>query len=142
MSNNICEGSGNSILYLLAGANVFTDSSIGNVRGSLFGGLNVVTKNGNGNINPSSPRRYKKFPAATANKINITIITRMGNFIDGTNTYKQDIAIGRMINNIGGATTNKISIARPSCIDNMISYTSTLEGNVLICAPISSSALH
>ncbi|SSC07691.1 hypothetical protein BTURTLESOX_1563 [bacterium endosymbiont of Bathymodiolus sp. 5 South] len=63
----------------------------------------------------------------------------MGNFIDGTNTYKQDIAIGRMINNIGGATTNKISIARPSCIDNMISYTSTLEGNV---APISSSALH
>jgi hypothetical protein len=49
-------------------------------------------------------------------------------------TYKQDIAIGRMINNIGGATTNKISIARPSCIDNMISYTSSLEGNV---APIS-----
>jgi hypothetical protein len=38
-------------IILLAGANVFTDSSTGNVRGSLFGGLNVVTKNGNGNIN-------------------------------------------------------------------------------------------
>jgi RTX toxin RtxA len=43
-------GYGNSILYLLAGANIFTDFSTGNVRGSLFGGLNVVTKQSNGNI--------------------------------------------------------------------------------------------
>jgi hypothetical protein len=34
----------------------------------------------------------------------------MGNFVDGANTYKRDIAIGRMIDNIGTATANKISI--------------------------------
>jgi hypothetical protein len=43
----------------------------------------------------------------------------MGNFVDGANTYKRDIAIGRMIDNIGTATANKISIAILSCIDNL-----------------------
>jgi hypothetical protein len=61
------------------------------------------------------------------------------NLINETYPCKRNIAIGRMINNITTATTSKISIARPSYIDNMIGYTSTLKGNV---APISSSALH
>jgi hypothetical protein len=34
----------------LAGGNVFTDFSTGDVRGSLLGGLNIVTKEGDGNI--------------------------------------------------------------------------------------------
>ncbi|CAC9980298.1 hypothetical protein BAZSYMB_SCAFFOLD00028_3 [Bathymodiolus azoricus thioautotrophic gill symbiont] len=63
----------------------------------------------------------------------------MGNFVDGANTDKRDIAIGRMINNIGTATTTKISVAILSCIDNMISHTSTIEDNIALIPP---SALH
>jgi hypothetical protein len=37
-----------------------------------------------------------------------------------------------MLNNITAATTNKISIAILGCIDSMINYTNTIEGNVVV----------
>jgi hypothetical protein len=78
---------------------------------SVLGGGNVVTWSTNG-------RLKAKLGGSRLNKLN------------------QDIAIGRMINNIGAATTNKISIARPSYIDNMIGYTSTLTVAVVILLPV------
>ncbi|CAC9474255.1 hypothetical protein [uncultured Gammaproteobacteria bacterium] len=41
-----------------------------------------------------------------------------------------------MLNNIGTATANKISIAILSCIDNMISYTNTIEDNITLTPPL------
>jgi hypothetical protein len=119
----LTRGYGNSILYLAAGANVFTDFSTGNVSGFLFGGVNAVTKQGDGNID------LAMYGGAN-------VLTQVGK----GNIKAMMFGGANIITKVGDGNILALLFGKAiSCIDNMISYTNTLEDNITLTPP---SALH
>jgi hypothetical protein len=94
--------------------------------------LNRLKRDGSGNTNLILASLGN---IVDVEEVYIAIITCVCNLINETYPCKRDIAIGRMINNITTATTSKISITILSCINNMISCTSTIEDNIASISP-------